>query len=157
MAVYKIKWSNLLNLAELEFLPEAPKQLSITDEVTQSISWLTACTLHDRKLLRCDENGVLLVGYPWNNLIEVETDELLPQSTVPDTFTATVPNKGVLVASSTQLVKLSFVRFAGGDIEDVYIPSNNLYWFGHQVYTVTVTTVPATGGSTSRVAVTAFN
>jgi len=157
MAVYKIKWSNLLNLSELEFLPEAPKQLSITDEVTQSISWLTACTLHDRKLLRCDENGVLLVGYPWNNLIEVQTDELLAQSTVPDTFTATVPNKGVLVASSTQMIKLSFVRFAGGDIEDVYIPANYLYWFGHSTYSVTATTVPATGGATSRVAVTAFN
>jgi len=157
MAVYKIKWSNLLNLSELEFLPEAPKQLSITDEIVQSISWLTACSLHDRKLLRCDENGVLLVGYPWSNLIEVETAELVPASTSPKTFTATVPNKGVLVASSTQMIKLSFVRFAGGDIEDVFIPANYLYWFGHSTYTVTATTSPATGGTTSRVGITAFN
>ena len=157
MPVYKIKWSNLLNLSELEFLPEAPKQLSITNEIVQSISWLTACSLHDRKLIRCDDNGVLLIGYPWSNLIEVETDELTPASTVPDTFTATVPNKGVLVASAAQSIKLSFVRFAGGDIEDVYIPPNNLYWFGHQVYTVTATTVPVIGGSPSRIGVTAFN
>lgn len=157
MPVYKIKWSNLLNLSELEFLPEAPKQLSITDEVIQSISWLTGCTGHDRKLLRCDDNGVLLFNNAWSNLIEVETDELIPQSNVPDTFTASVPNKGVLVASSTQIIKLSFVRFAGGDIEDVYIPPSTLYWFGHSVYTVTATVVPAATGQQSYIGVTAFN
>jgi len=157
MAVYKIKWSNLFNLSEIEFLPEAPKQLSITDEVTQSISWLTAYTGHDRKLLRCDDNGALLTASPWSNLIEVESGELTPASTVPSSTTATVPNKGVLVASGAYPVKLTFIRFSGGESEDVYIPTAWLYWFGHSVYSVTATTVPATGGITTRVGVTFFN
>ena len=52
MAVYKIKWNSLLHITDLEFTPDEPKELKITDELVQSISWLTGATRHDRKLLR---------------------------------------------------------------------------------------------------------
>lgn len=154
---HKIKWNDLLFLSELEFIGDVPKALVVSDELQQSISFLTGATNHDRKLLRCDENGALLVADAWSNLTEVETDELHPASTVPDTFTSTKPNKGVLVGTSLQLVYVSFVRIAGGAAEVIYIPPYYEYWYPHPTYSVTVSTVPATGGTASYVGITAFD
>jgi hypothetical protein len=157
MAEHKIKWSDLLFLSELEFIGDVPKALVVSDELQQAISFLTAATGHDRKLLRCDENGALLVANAWSNLVSVETDELYPASDTPDSFIATVKNKGVLVASSLQLIYASFVRKAGGSAEAIYIPPNYEYWYPHSTYSVTVSTVPATGGTASYVGITAFD
>jgi len=157
MATVQIKWSSLLNLSELEFIPEALTVLMLTDEVVQSISWLTGATNHDRRLLRCDENGALLVAKPWGLLNSVETDELHPLNGTPDVYTATLVNKGVLVAVSTQIVKLSFVQVSGGAAEHIYVSPDTLYWYPNKVYTVTATVVPASGGTASYVGITAFN
>ncbi len=157
MPSYKIKWSNLLFLTELDFIPERPAQLTITDEIVQSISWLTGATGHDRKLLRCSDDGILLTDNAWANLIEVETGGLFAVDSLPETFTASVPNKGVLVATSTKTVKVTFVRFSGGDDEVVYLPPSWLYWFGHPVYTVKVEYIAAPGGETSHVGISVFN
>lgn len=153
----KLKWSQLLNLTELEFIPEPPKDLSVSDELLQSISWLTAATLHDRRLLRCTEDGALLVADPWSLLVEVETDELHPVSGNTDVYTAAVANKGVLVSTSTQLVKCTFTRVSGGDTEDIYIPADCLYWYPHKVYSIEIATVPDPAGTASYVGITAFN
>lgn len=147
MSVKKLKWNNLLHLTELEFEPEEPKQLSVSDELVIAISWLTAATKHDRKLLRCDDNGALLTTNPWTLLSPVENDELSYDVGVPDTFTATSPNKGVLVSSGAASCLLSFVRVQGGDSEDIYVPPNWLYWYPHTVYSVTTTIIAGSGGS----------
>jgi hypothetical protein len=157
MAEHKIKWTDLLFLSELEFIGDVPKALVVTDELQQAISFLTGATNHDRKLLRCDENGALLIANAWSNLVSVETDELYPQSMTPDSFVATVKNKGVLVGTSLQLISASFVRVAGGVAEVIYIPPYYEYWYPHPTYSVTVSTVPATGGTASYVGITAFD
>lgn len=157
MANHKIKWTDLLFLSEIEFIGDVPKALVVSDELQQAISFLTGATGHDRKLLRCDENGALLVASAWSNLTEVETGQLYPISSVPDTFTATVKNKGVLVGTSLQLVYAAFVQVVGGVAEYVYIPPSYEYWYPHSTYSVTVSTVPATGGTASYVGITAFD
>lgn len=157
MPAIKIKWSQLLNLTELEFIPEAPKVLSVSDELVQTISWLTAATGHDRRLLRCSETGALLVADAWSLLSVVETDELYAQEGSPDTFTATVPNKGVLIATSTQIVKVSIRRVSGGDTEVMYIPPAWAFWYPHKVYDIIATIVPDPGGTDNYVGITAYN
>jgi len=157
MATKRLKWSSLLHLTELEFEPDEPKQLDVSDELVMSISWLTGCTKHDRKLLRCDENGALLIADAWSLLTAVEDDELYPQSEAVDTFTATVENKGVLIATSTQLVKMAFRRVLGGAQEFVYVPREALYWYPKSVYSVVAKVVPDPNGTASYVGITAFN
>lgn len=157
MAVHKLKWSQLLNITELEFIPEAPKALSVSDELMQTLSWLTAVTGHDRRLLRCDDNGALLVGDPWSLLAVVENDTLYPVSGTPDTFTATVPNKGVLLATAANIVKASIRRVSGGDIEIIYLPLDWLYWYPHKVYSIEAAVIPDPGGSDNWVGITAYN
>jgi len=156
MGIIKLAWNSLMRLSELDFKPLVPTEIRISDEFIQAISWLTGATGHDRKLLRCDENGALLIDNAWSLLSSVETDELAPVSAIPDTFTATVENKGVLIATSTQIVQIGFVRVFGGAAENVYLPPNCLYFFPNPTYQVIATTVPATGGTTSYVGVTAF-
>ena len=157
MAAIQIRWNSLFRLSELEFKPEAPTVLKMSDEMIQSLAWLTGATGHDRRLLRCTDQGALLTADAWSNLASVETDELHPADGVPNSYTATVENKGVLVATSTQLVKLSFVRVSGGAAEHVYVSPNTLYFYPHSIYSVTATVVPATGGTASYVGITAFN
>jgi len=157
MAAIKIKWSSLLNLTELDFVPEAPKILNVSDELLHTISWLTGATGHDRRLLRCTEQGALLVADACSLLSSVETDELHPSSGNPDTATASVVNKGVLIATSTEIVKASIVRSAGEDAEVVYLPPAWLYWTAHSVYSITVAVVPDPTGTASYVGITAFN
>jgi hypothetical protein len=157
MGKFKIKWNDLLFLSEIEFEDKVPHSLLVSDELIQTISFLTGATRHDRKLLRCDDNGALLVASAWSNLVSVETDQLYPASETPDSFIATVPNKGVLVATSLQLVYVSFVRVAGGAAEVIYIPPAYEYWYPNSCYSVTVSTVPTAGGTASYVGITAFN
>ena len=157
MAATKIKWNSLLQLSELEFVPEPPKVLSISDELSQSLSWLTAATKHDRKLLRCDENGALLIADAWSLLDSLETDELYPTDGSPDTYTSSAVHKGILVATSTQIVKLGFLRMSGGVTENVYVSPSTLYYYPHSVYSIVATVVPASGGTASYVGITAFN
>lgn len=157
MPAIKLKWSNLLRLSELEFIPEAPKVLTITDELLQSISWLTAATGFDRRLLRCTKQGALLIDNAWSLLASVETDELYPESSSRKTYTHTVTHKGVLIATSTQLVLIAFYREDNADYEAFYLPANCLYFYPHKVHKITVETVPYTGGIASYVGVMALN
>lgn len=153
----KIKWSNLFNMPELDFEPAPPRELILSDELSQSLAWLTAATKHDRRLLRCTDNGSLLVTDAWSGLNVIETDELYPQSGTTDTATATVANCGVLISTSTQLVKCTFVRVSGGDSEDIYVPPNQYYWYPFPTYSVTVAVVPDPGGTASYVGVTCYS
>jgi len=153
----KLKWSSLLHLTELEFIPEAPKVLEVADEIVQALCWLTGATGHDRRLLRCTEQGALLTADGWSLLSVVQTDELHPASGSSDTYQPSVEHKGVLIASSTQLVRLTVVRIQGGATEDIYIPPNWLYWFPHKIYTLTLSVVPDPTGTASYIGVSAFN
>lgn len=157
MPAIQIKWSNLLRISELEFIPEAPKLLRFNDEIQQVLSWLTGATGQDRRLLRCDNNGALLIANAWSLLTEVEVAELFPTDGTPYTHTATVGNKGVLVSTSSQLVLITFARVQGGAEESVYVSPNWLYWFPHSVYSVKATVVPASGGTESAIGVTFFS
>lgn len=157
MPAIKLKWSELLHITELEFVPAPPKVLSVSDELVQSLSWLTAATGHDRRILRCTETGALLVADAWSLLAEVTTDELYPQSGTPDMFSTLLPNKGALIATSTEIVKLSIRRVAGGDIEVIYVPPAWLYWYSHRVYSITAAVVPDPNGTASYVGITVFN
>ena len=152
-----IQFSNLLRMTEIQFEPSPPPILRVSDELFQSLAWLTAATKDKRLLLRCNEQGALLVDRPWSLLTEVEVDELYPQSETPDSFIKSVDNKGVLISTSTQLVKVDFVRVSGGATETIYIPADEWYWFGHPTYSVTITLVPESGGTANYVGVTAFN
>lgn len=156
MSIRRIKWSSLLHYADLAFEPEAPKVLQVSDELVQSLSWLTAATRRDRRILRCTEQGHLLVADAWSGLNSVETDELYPTDGSPDAFVASIEHSGVLIATSTRLVKISFVRKSGEDAEDVYVPADCYYWYPHKVYSITATVVPASGGTASYVGVTCY-
>jgi len=157
MAAVKLQWSSLLHLTELDFIPEAPKVLQVSDELLQAISWLTAATGHDRRLLRCTEQGALLVGDGWSLLSVIESDELIVVSGSPDTFTATKPNKGVLIAIGKAIIKATFTRVQAGGTEVIYIPADTLYWYPHIVYSVACAVVPDPTGTATVVGVSAFN
>lgn len=157
MAPIKITWTRLLNLTELEFVPDYPPSLRLSEELAFTLSILSAATRHDRKLLRCDDNGALLVSNPWNGLIAVQTDELYVNAGTPDSFIATVTNKGVLLATPAYVVKANFVRAAGGGAEVIYIAPNSLFWYPSSVYSVTIDDIPVGGGSSFYVGVTTFN
>ena len=152
----RIKWNNLLNVSELEFIPGPPTELKVSDELIQSISWLTGATNHDRRLLRCTELGALLTGNGWDNMAVVETDVLYPDDGSPDSYIASVANKGVLVSTSTVIIKAGFVRISGGTTENIYIPPGVFYFYPHSVYSITATVVPASGGTAGYVGITSF-
>lgn len=157
MPVYQITWSSLLNLTELQFKPEAPKQLRMTDEMIQTIAWLTGATPHDRRLLRCDDNGALLTADAWSNLVSVETDALVTAPPSSDSYTATVANKGLLLAVTGSTVLATFTRVSGGSTEAIYITKDWLYWYPHPTYSVSVVSIGGAGGDAANVGVTAFN
>lgn len=156
MAVRRIKWNSLLRYAELEFIPEPPAELEITDELVQSLSWLTGATRQDRRLLRCTEQGALLVANAWDGLNSVETDELYPLNGTPDTYTPSVKHNAVLIATSTQLVKISIVRKSGKTALHYYVPPSSFFFYPYSTYTVTATVVPASGGTANYVGITAL-
>lgn len=154
MAVKRLQWNNLLHLTELKFEPEEPKQLTVSDELVMSISWLTAATKHDRKLLRCDENGALLIADAWSLLTVVLAAELAPTTGTPHLSGPLAENKGVLIATSTEIVTLSFQRILDGVWENFYIPPATLYWYPKPTYQVKATVVPAETGTASIVGIT---
>jgi len=156
MAAIRLKWSSLLHLTELDFEPEPPAILKVSDEIMQSISWLTGATQHDRKLLRCDENGHLVVCNPWEAFSMVQEDELYPESANPKTAIFTEANKGCLITTSTQLVHVAFVQVQGGGSENVHVPANSYYWYPHSIYSVTISTVPDPLGTASWVGVNTY-
>lgn len=156
MAAKRLKWSSLLNLTELQFEPEAPKQLMVSDELSIAISWLTGATKHDRKLLRCDENGALLIAEAWSLFNVSQNDELVIDTGSFDTSIDFTENKGVLCATSTELVKITFQRTEGGSLEAVYVPPETLYWYPHNTFRVVGTCVPADTGSVSLIGLTTF-
>lgn len=157
MSPIRVTWSQLLNLTELGFDSGSMPDLSLSNEIGFSLSILTAATRRDRKLLRCDNNGVLLVGDPWTGLISVETDELYVNAGSADSFTASVANKGVLIATPGYLVKVSVVGVSGGDAEVINIAPYQNFWFPGPVYSVEADDVPAGATDTFYVGITAFN
>lgn len=157
MAAVKIKWSSLLNLTELEFIPEPLKVLEVSDELVQAISWLTAATGHDRRLLRCTENGALLVADPWSLLSVVETKQMRSYNGVGVDFSTVIPNKGVLIATSVYIVKIGFNFVDDIPTESVYLPPNCLYWYPRPVSSCKAYIVPSHTGIESYVGLTAFN
>lgn len=153
----KIKWSNLLNLVGLDIVPEPPRELNLSAEMMQTIAWLTGVTNHDRRLIRCTENGALLTAEPWSLLSSVDTNESYPESASPDAYATSADNKGVLIATGTQLIKVVIVRIASGATETFYLPSETLFWFPYSVYSVTCSVVPDPGGTASYVGLTFLN
>jgi len=157
MATSKLRWSNLLNLTELHFLPEHPEVLNLSDEIAFSLSLLTAATRHDRKMLRCDDNGVLLVGDPWNGLNPVQADELYVNAGAADSYIASVEHKGVLIATTGYLTEVKVVRVSGGATETIIIAPDTMFWFPHKVYSIEVDDVPDGGALSFYVGITAYN
>jgi len=153
----KITWSNLFNMSELDFEPAPPRELILSDELNQTLAWLTGATKHDRRLLRCNDDGSLLVTDAWSVMNCAESYRLDPAPNVPSAYTWTVTNKGVLVSTSTQLMCMHFVRKSGGDSEDIFIPPYQYYWYPHSTYSVTAYVVPAATGTAACVGVIAFN
>lgn len=145
----KIKWTNLFNMPELDFEPAPPRELILSDELNQTLAWLTAATKHDRKLLRCDEQGSLLVTDVWAAMEYLESYRLDPAAGVPSAYVFTIPNKGVLVSTSTQLICMHFVKKSGGSSEDIFIPPYQYYWYPFSTYSATAYVVPAATGTAS--------
>lgn len=157
MAVKKLKWNSLLRYPELEFEPEAPKVLEVSDELSQSLSWLTAATKQDRRLLRCTEQGALLVADAWCGLSSVETARLYPEQNSPKYDEPAKVHKGVLIATSTVIVKITFMPKGSIIAEDYYVPPKSYYWFPHPVIKVTATLVPADSTTATDVGVTYYD
>jgi len=152
----KIKWSNLFNMPELDFEPAPPRDLILSDELSQSLAWLTAATKHDRRLLRCNDDGSLLVTDAWSVMEYLASYRLDPAAGVPSAWICTTGNKGVLISTSTQLVCIHFVKASGGSSEDIFVPPYQYYWYPYNTYSVTAYVVPADTGSASCVGVVAF-
>lgn len=157
MPAIKIKWSSLLNLTELEFVPQPPKVLEISDELVQAISWLTGATKHDRRLLRCTENGALLVADAWSLLKGVESKDITSDPILDNEFAPTKVHKGILIATSTQPVRMDIYDSIPAIVETFYLPPNWLYWYPRPVHGITATFFPDGEGTASYVGVTAFN
>ncbi len=157
MTTTRIKWNALFNLPELDFIPDRPTVLEVSDELLQTISWLTGVTRHDRRLLRCTDGGALLIGHAWDLLESIATDELYPESGTTDSYTGIPTNQGILVSTSAQLIKASFVRYSGEAAKVIYIPAETLYFYPYPVYSIEVATVPDPGGTASYVGITVFN
>ncbi len=156
MAVVKLLWSNLLKLTELDFRPDFPAQLNLSDEVLQVISWLTATTGFDRRLLRCTRQGALLVAKPWSMMNVVDNKELTSVQSSETAYNNIPANDGILITSSTQIIKVSFRRKLGSDMESVFVPPASYYWFPFSTYGVVVETVPDDSGTVSIMGITAY-
>jgi len=157
MSTVKLQWSNLLKLTELEFRPDFPAQLVISDEVLQCISWLTGTTGFDRRLLRCTPQGALLVAKPWSLMHVAEIRGLYPQTGDPDLVDNFVENKGILLCTSTGLVRVGFQRKSGDAFEELYVPPGQYYWYPYSCYGVKAYVEPAESGTASYIGVTVFN
>ncbi len=156
MGIRQLKWSNLLKLTELEFQPDFPEKLNVSDEVLQVISWLTGTTGFDRRLLRCTQQGALLVAKPWSILTSVAVHETTTVQSTEIQIVMAAANNGVLIASTTQIIKVGFRRVTGGDISWVYIPPASYYWYPFSTYSVSHRPAPYTSGTVSLIGITAF-
>ncbi len=156
MPSIKLLWSNLLKLTELEFRPDFPAQLNLSDEVLQTISWLTATTGFDRRLLRCTRQGALLVAKPWSIMHSVENGDTATVQSMETSVNIMEPNDGVLICTTTEIIKLGFRRKSGADIEWVHVPPASYYWFPFPAYTFVVKCVPADSAAVSIVGYTTF-
>jgi len=157
MPATRIKWTHLLNVAELDIVGSFPKEVPIADEIVQTISWLTAVNRVERLLVRCDRLGSLLVGDPWTLWNAVEAAILEVTDSTEDSHTFTVANTGILISSSTKLVRVEFERISGTSADIIYIPANSYYWYPHPSYLVKGQTVPHASGGATVIGVTAFN
>lgn len=153
----RVSWSSLLQITELDFTPEAPKVLKMDDKLLQAISWLTACNRHERKLLRCDENGALLFTDAWNGFNSVEVAEKEPETSAPKTYTPTVEHKGILISTAAYLIKLSFKRTGTTVYEHTFVPAASFYWYPHSCVDVVISLVPLDADNSCIVGVTAYN
>lgn len=153
----KITWSNLFNMPEIDFEPAPPRELILSDELNQTLAWLTAATKHDRRLLRCDDNGSLIVIEPWHAMNFLASIRLDPAPNVPDAWYPTAGNKGILIATSTQMSRMHLVRKSGGGAEDIFIPPYQFYWYPHSTYSAAAYVVPDATGTAACVGVMAFN
>lgn len=153
----KVRDNRVMNLDGVEIYPDAPHELNLSNEIIQTIAWLTAITNHDRRLLRCTENGALLTADPWTLLSVVDTNESYPDSGTVDVYATSADNKGVLIATSTQIIKVVIVRIASGATETFYIPPGSFFWYPYSVYSVTCAVVPDPGGTASYVGLTFMN
>lgn len=151
MSPIKVIGGNLFNIADVDFVPEAPRSMEIDEKANMSFSILTATTGYERKLVRCNEHGAILVGNPWDNMSVVASDQLVPSSGSPDSWTRIVENKAVMICTSTYIIKCEFVRISGGGADTIYLPPQFMFFYPHPTYSVTVSTVPDPGGSASYV------
>lgn len=156
MARTKLKWSSLLRLTELDFRPDFPTELSVLDEVSAVISWLTGCTNQDRRLLRCTPQGALLIGNAWDLLSFVESFEKYPGPDDPQEAYATKDNIGVLISTSTQLVRIRIKRTILSLYEDIYLAANTMYFFPYSTFMVFIAAVPEATGTASYVGITFY-
>lgn len=156
MPAIQIRWSTLFKLTELDFIPDPPSVLKVSDELIQAISWLTGATGHDRRLLRCTDDGALLVADAWSNYTAGATVYLDPESGSTAIIEGVCDCVGVLVSTGSQIIKATFVKEFNGSGEDIYIPADYAYWYPHAVYSVEVAVVPDPNGTASNVGVTTF-
>lgn len=157
MGVKRLKWNSLLRYAELEFEPQAPKVLEVTDELVQSLSWLTAATKQDRRLVRCTEQGALLVADAWSGLISVESAELYTGTNGTSSDIPTKVHKGVLFVTSTEVIQLRIQRTVAEVYEYYYVPPASYYWYPHSIYKITLIKFPDVGGTPSYIGVTYYD
>ncbi len=156
MASVRLKWSSLLSIPELDFVDAAPSVIAVSDELQLTLAWLTAATKSERKLLRCDNNGALLISDAWNGLNSAETDQLFVASSSADTFTASIENCGCLISTGIYLAKIFFYRVSGVLADTVHVPGDSFYWYPHTVHTVTAQTVSHASGPDSSIGVTTY-
>jgi len=156
MAIRALKWSNLLKLTELDFEPDISALLTISDEVLQVISWLTATTGFDRRLLRCTQQGALLIARPWSMMNIVANGELYPDTDSPAQSAALAANNGVLFATSSVIIKLGVKRTADLTYEYIYVPANSFHWIPYPCYQLIATLVPEDAATATYVGYTTF-
>lgn len=157
MSPVRIKWTSLLKMTDLDMEGDFPRDLMLEDTMQLSLAWLTAINRTERKLLRCDGNGALLLSDPWNGFISVEEAINEVANSTEDTVTWTTANQGILISTGVNLVHTFFKRVNGGDDEAVYIPADSFYWFPHSCYSVRMRCVPYPTGGAAVHGLTAFN
>lgn len=156
MGSVKLKWSSLLSIPELDFGDNLPAALTVSDELQLTLAWLTGATQSERKLLRCDNNGALLISDAWNGMNSVQIDELAVSASTDDTFTSTEENRGCLISTGLYLTKAIFYRVSGIISDTIYVPGDSFYWYPHKVATVICETVPHVSGPGNVIGVTTF-
>ncbi|GAI97265.1 unnamed protein product, partial [marine sediment metagenome] len=68
-----------------------------------------------------------------------------------------IVHKGVLIATSSVIVKMSFVHEFKGTSYDIYLPPKWLYFYPYKVYSVTGSVVPPDALQTTYIGLTFYN